>query len=234
MSAVHVEHAPGIWAAHPALVAGVARAGGVTRDGDVAAAVHRLHTAAKARLATATESEFPEIQAWRRTFARLGHKPTQYRCAAESLLRRFRREGSVPRLHPLVDLGNALSLAYAIPVAVFDLDRVAGFLEVRHARGDERYLTFGGEVEHPRPGEVIFADAEGRAHARRWTNRQSGHSAVRERTREVLVVAEALHGSAARDVPALLTDLVEGLQRAWPGAVRTAVLSAEAPRFLPD
>ncbi|PXY32799.1 B3/B4 domain-containing protein [Prauserella muralis] len=231
---MHFRHADDIWAEHPTLVAGVARAGGITPDGDVDAALGPLHAVARARLAGAAESDLPEIQAWRRTFTRLGLKPTRYRCAAESLLRRFRREGTLPRIHPLIDLGNALSLAYAIPVAVFDLDRVAGFLEVRHADGGERYLTFGGEVEHPRPGEVIFADAEGRAHARRWTNRQSGHSAVRDGTREVLVVAEALHGSAARDVPALLTALVEGLQRAWPGAVRTAVLSAGAPRFPPD
>ena len=50
----------------------------------------------------------------------MGLKPTQYRCASESLLRRFRKEGSLPRLHPLVDLCNAVSMAYAIPVAVLD------------------------------------------------------------------------------------------------------------------
>ena len=56
----------------------------------------------------------------------MGLKPTQYRCAAESLLRRFRKEGSLPRLHPLVDLCNAVSLAFAVPVAVLDAGRIAG------------------------------------------------------------------------------------------------------------
>ncbi len=56
------------------------------------------------RLAGRTESELEEIQAWRRAFARMGLKPTQYRCAAESLLRRFRKEGALPRIHPVVDL----------------------------------------------------------------------------------------------------------------------------------
>ncbi|HEY3906880.1 MAG TPA: hypothetical protein VGM14_23450 [Streptosporangiaceae bacterium] len=32
-----------------------------------------------------------------------GLKPTQYRCASESLLRRFRKEGSLPNLHPAAE-----------------------------------------------------------------------------------------------------------------------------------
>jgi DNA/RNA-binding domain of Phe-tRNA-synthetase-like protein len=127
----------------------------------------------------------PEIQAWRRTFSRMGLKPTQYRSAAEALLRRVRKEGTLPKIHPLIDLCNAASLAFAVPVAVFDLAKVADRLEVRHASGDERYVTFSGEVELPERGEVIFADEEGRAHARRWTNRQSGYSAVRDETARI-------------------------------------------------
>jgi kynureninase len=40
-----------------------------------------------------------------------------------------------------VDLCNAVSVAYAIPIAVFDLAHVAGSLQVRHATGDEDYLA---------------------------------------------------------------------------------------------
>lgn len=125
-------------------------------------------------VAVAAESELPEIQAWRRAFAQLGLKPTQYRCASESLLRRFRKEGRLPALHPLVDLCNAVSLAFAVPVAVLDVAQITGPLKVRYATGTETYLTFASETEHPAEGEVIFADQAGHAHARRWTNRQSG------------------------------------------------------------
>ena len=162
---------------------------------------------------------------------RLGLKPTQYRCAAESLLRRFRKEGGLPRLHPLVDLCNAVSLAFAIPVAVLDAAEVAWPLEVRYARGDEDYLTFGGETEHPAPGEVIFADQAGQAHARRWTNRQSGRSAVRDTTSTVLIVAEALHDDAAEDVPELIAVLSTVIGEAWQAKPQIAVLTAAEPRF---
>ncbi|MGH3179461.1 MAG: B3/B4 domain-containing protein [Streptosporangiaceae bacterium] len=147
----------------------------------------------------------------------MGLKPTQYRCAAESLLRRFRKEGGLPRLHPLVEECNAVSLAFAVPVAVLDADQVAWPLEVRYAAGGEDYLTFGGEVEHPAPGEVIFADQAGHAHARRWTNRQSGRSAVSPATSTVLIVAEALHDGAAKTIPELIEALAAGPGSPKPG-----------------
>ena len=148
------EHTPAMWDEHPDLVAGVLTTDGITAAADVDEQVARYSAVAAARLAEGPESELPEIKAWRRTYSRMGLKPTQYRSASESLLRRFKKEGTLPRIHPLIDLCNAVSLAFAIPVAVFDLAEVTGDLEVRHATGRETYLTFGGDTEHPEPGEV--------------------------------------------------------------------------------
>jgi DNA/RNA-binding domain of Phe-tRNA-synthetase-like protein len=210
---------------------------GITPDADSGPAADRFAAVARSRLAAVSaEGELPEIQAWRRAFATMGLKPTQYRCAAESLLRRFRKEGCLchdPRLHPLVDLCNAISLAYAIPVAVFDVDSITGPLEVRYATGDEDYLTFAGDIEHPAPGEVIFADQAAHAHARRWTNRQSGRSAVRDSTATALIVAEALHDQAPHDIPHLTAALAAELQSLWPVTPVTQLLTAASPRFSP-
>ncbi|MBB6553063.1 B3/4 domain-containing protein [Nonomuraea rubra] len=225
------QHSSDIWRDFPELVPGALYAEGITADAVPGARIAAHAERATARLAGASEGELPEVQAWRRTFTRMGLKPTQYRCASEALLRRFRKEGSLPRLHPLIDLCNAVSIGYAIPIAVFDVSRITSYVEVRHAAGDETYLTFGGETEHPPAGEVIFADAEGRAHARRWTNRQSGHSAVRDTTANVLIVAEALHDTAARDVESLLATLTDELNGLWPVTPKSAILTPAAPRF---
>jgi DNA/RNA-binding domain of Phe-tRNA-synthetase-like protein/SAM-dependent methyltransferase len=224
-------HDAKIWADFPELAAGVVVAAGITGDADVTERVARLQARADARLAGGSEAELPEIQAWRRAFARMGLKPTQYRCASESLLRRYKKERSLPSIHPLVDLCNALSMAYAIPVAVLDADQVDWPLEVRYADGAERYQAFSGETEQPRPGEVVFADAGGNAHARRWTNRQSAGSAVRPGTSAVLIVAEAMHESAAADVGALIAEISAELAAAWPVSPASALLSPDRPRF---
>jgi DNA/RNA-binding domain of Phe-tRNA-synthetase-like protein len=225
------QHSPQVWAHHPSLVAGVLYAEGVAGKPRAELPLAELIATAHRRLAGTTEAGLAEIQAWRRAFARMGLAPTRYRCASESLLRRLRSTGELPRVHPLVDLGNAVSVAYAVPVGILDVDRCGGGIEVRHARGDERYLTFGGAEEHPEPGEVVFADPHGRAHARRWTNRQSGWSAVRDDTRAVLVVVEAMHEDAGRDVPAVLDALAAALRHGWDATVRTSLLTPGEPRF---
>ena len=229
---VRFRHSDALWQEFPALVPGVVYATGIGPDAVVAEPVARYTAVARERLAGRTESELPEIQAWRRAFSRLGLKPTQYRCASESLLRRLRKEGSLPAIHPLIDLCNAISVAFATPVAAFDLDAIGGSLEVRRATGAESYLTFAGTTEQPEPDEVVFADDAGQAHARRWTNRQSGRSAVRDTTRSVLIVAEALHDTARDDVERLVAAVATELAAGWPVSPKTALLSRSAPEFV--
>jgi DNA/RNA-binding domain of Phe-tRNA-synthetase-like protein len=228
---MHFQHSGEIWRDFPELVPGVVAADGITHDVSVGDRAARFTAIASARLAARAESELPEIRAWRRAFARMGLKPTQYRCASESLLRRFRKEGTLPRLHPLVDVCNAVSVAFAIPVAVFDVAKITGHLQVQYAAGDEDYLTFSGQAEHPAPHEVIFADRARRVHARRWTNRQSGLSAVQAPTTAALIVAEAMHDSASSDVPELIAAIAGELAAVWSITPVATVLSQSAPRF---
>ena len=228
---MHFEHSGEIWRDFPELVPGVLFADGLSASAVTGDRAARFTAVARSRLANGSEAELPEVQAWRRAFSRMGLKPTQYRCASESLLRRWRKEGSLPELHPLVDLCNAISLAFAIPVAVFDVSKIADGLYVRYADGDEDYLTFSGETEHPAPHEVIFADAARRVHARRWTNRQSGWSAVRDSTTAALIVAEAMHDSAASDVRELTAAVAGELEAVWSVTPARSVLSPSSPRF---
>ena len=222
---MHFDHSPDILKQYPELAAGVLFADGIHPRACVAAAVAQFNAMALERLeGVLSEGELPEIQAWRRVFQRMGLKPTQYRCAAESLLRRFRKEGSLPAIHPLIDLCNAASIAFAVPVAVLDVAKIAWPLQVRHASGSENYLAFSGETEHPEPGEVSFVDAQGNAHARRWTHRQSGLSAVRDDTASVLVVAEAMHAGGAADAKKLIDALAEAIDQAWGVTPRIASL----------
>jgi DNA/RNA-binding domain of Phe-tRNA-synthetase-like protein len=158
---MYLKHSPEIWSTFPELSVGVIHAIGINND----ASVNEL--IARQRLSAAQEGEFAEIKAWRRVFAKMGLKPTQYRCASESLLRRFRKENSLPSLHPLVDLCNAISLASAIPIAVFDVDKVQHFLEVRHAIGTESYLDL--LIKKVTPTHAV--GPIGKVHCQRFKNK---------------------------------------------------------------
>jgi DNA/RNA-binding domain of Phe-tRNA-synthetase-like protein len=205
-------HSYEIWQEFPQLVAGLLVVDGVHRDLNAESYLQRWYHRARKRLEEMPESQIPEIAAWRKAFSQMGLKPTKYRCAAEALLRRFKREFDLPRLHPLVDLCNSISLAFALPIAVFDLETIERYIEVCHAKGSEQYMAFDGELENPSPGEVIFRDAADQVHARRWTFRQSKLSTVSANTRQVLIITEGLHESASQDV-AQLCDIFDFLKR---------------------
>jgi len=228
---MHFCHSAKIWEEYPQLVAGLLVVDGIRPEVEVSPRLEPFFDRARQRLGQFSEAQLPEVAAWRRVYAQMGLKPTQYRSAGEALLRRFKREDSLPQLHPLVDLCNAVSLAFALPVAVFDVEQVELYLEVRHATGAEEYLAFGGETEHPAPQEVIFADAANHVHARRWTFRQSLQSTVSAPTRRVLIVSEGLHGTAPTDVPALIAELARQISAVWGPPQHHCTLSAAQPRL---
>ncbi len=99
--------------------------------------------------------------------------------------------------------------------------------------GGEKYLTFGGDTEQPEPGEIIFADDSGSAHARRWTNRQSAASAISGQTRTALLVIEGLHDMAENEVLAA-RDTLSGMFRDAGAAVHTGSLRGGNGHFATD
>jgi DNA/RNA-binding domain of Phe-tRNA-synthetase-like protein len=180
------------------------------------------------RLGAQPLAELPSLAAWRRAFSAFGVEPTRYRSAAEALLRRLTKHGDLPSLGLLVDIGNLVSVRYALPVAVFDLEAIAGGITVRFAQGDEEFTDLGsGDVQRPDPGEVIFVDDAGHVAARRWCWRQNAESATAPDTTDVLLTVEGHHERAAEEVAAAVSDLV-GLLRAYAPevAVRSHVLGA--------
>lgn len=228
---MYFRHAADIWQEFPQLVAGLLIVDKIQPNVDVEPHLPPYYNRARARLAQGPESSLPEVSAWRRVYSQMGLKPTQYRSAGEALLRRFRQEDNLPRLHPLVDLCNAVSLAFALPVAVFDLAGVEGYLEVRRATGTESYLAFSGETEIPPAGEVIFADGANLVHARRWTFRQSLRSTIRPETAQVLIMSEGMHESAAVDIPALIDALAVEISALWSPPRHQTLLTAKSPRL---
>jgi DNA/RNA-binding domain of Phe-tRNA-synthetase-like protein len=218
----------------PAVVGGVIHATGVHNDPTpprLAAAFHDETLAVRTRIGETPLSELPTLAAWRKVFRGFGVDPTQYRSAAEALLRRLTKQGELPSIGTLVDLANLVSIRYALPVAVFDQGAVAGGTIVRFARGVERWTDLGSsQAAHPEPGEVIFADEADVVSARRWCWRQSAGSTAREDTTDILVTVEGHHQSAEHDVAQALADLEALLvTHAAPAALRSAVLTARDP-----
>ena len=225
---------PAVVARFPGVVGGVIHAIDV-RNGPspspLLTAFRVEQAAALARVGSTPLSELPSLAAWRRAFREFGVDPTGYRSAAEALLRRLTKQGSIPSINSLVDIGNLVSIRYALPVAIFDRRAMIGSVTVRFANGDETFTDIGsGAHESPAPGEVVFVDGSGHVCARRWCWRQSAESASGPGTTEILVTVEGQHEFAAADVASARRDLGELIaEYARPGDITAATVDAQRP-----
>ncbi len=220
-----------ILARYPAVVGGVILAQGMT-NGPTPTSLQAMYQAEQQatlqRIGNTPLSQITSLAAWRNAMRGFGVDPTQYRSAAEALLRRLTKKGDIPSINLLVDLGNLVSIRYALPVAVFDTRALQGTITVHFADGSERYTTLGeNEVEHPEPGEVVFSDETKLVIARRWCWRQSEDSAANAETRNAIITVEAHHAEGHQDVEAALNDLLEFLRKYAGGNYIPGILDAQ-------
>jgi DNA/RNA-binding domain of Phe-tRNA-synthetase-like protein len=228
------QYHPNIVARFPEIVGGVIVADGLKNGSspqDLQADYSTEQQAVIARIGGKPLSEIESLAAWRTAFRRFGVDPTQYRSACEALLRRLTKQGNIPSINTLVDIGNLVSIRYGLPVAVFDTRMVQGTITVRFADGSEAFTPLGETApEHPEPGEVIFADDFQLVVARRWCWRQSDGSAARETTTNTVITVEAHHDTGQANVQSALDDLVMLLGKYAGGSVnKRRILDAAHP-----
>jgi DNA/RNA-binding domain of Phe-tRNA-synthetase-like protein len=177
-------------------------------------------------------SQIESLAAWRAVFRGFGVDPTQYRSAAEALLRRLTKKGDIPSINTLVDIGNLVSIRYGLPVAVIDRRAIEGAIRVHFADGSEPFTNLGQEeVDRPQPGEVIFSDGARQVVARRWCWRQSDASAARPDSTDVVITIEAHHASGRVDVQNALADVGALLAEFAGGSFESRLLDREQPTF---
>lgn len=122
--------------------------------------------------------EEADILPYRAAFTALGINPNKYMCSIEALFTRIAKGKGMPHINPIVDLGNAVSLKYTLPMGAHDIAPGAEDICVRLAREGDTFLPFGGtEEESPDAGEVVYAVGS-QVRTRRWTWRQSEHGKI--------------------------------------------------------
>lgn len=123
----------------------------------------------------------PPIAVWRSAFSSLSWSASKYPASVEAMVKRVARGGTLPHVNSAVDLANAATLLYLVPVGCHDLD-LAPDLCVRTATGEDSFIPMGGaDTEIPQAGETVYATGNS-VRTRRWVWRQS---------REALVSADA-------------------------------------------
>ena len=92
--------------------------------------------------------ESDEVVCYREAMRTLGFNPNKYMCSIEALLTRISKKKGFPSINGAVDLGNAVSLKYKVPLGAHDMDSFEGDLQVRAAVSGDKFRPFGaGEEE---------------------------------------------------------------------------------------
>lgn len=157
---------------------------------------------------------------WDEVFKAFGAKPKRTPCSAAALRKRVQKDGSLPSLDPVVDIYNAVSIRYAIPVGGENLAAYSGAPRLTLADGSEPFDTLKeGQpvVEYPDAGEVIWRDDLG-VTCRRWNWRQGVRTRLDSRATSMWFILESLSSMPLAALEEAGEELINNLQRLMPGS----------------
>ncbi len=153
----------------------------------------------------------PNIKAWREAFRKLGVSASKYQSSVESLLKRALKGGPFPRINPLVDLYNVISLKRLVPIGGHALDPIEGNIYLCFAEGKETFVPMDlGEQETADKGEVIYRDDKD-VLTRRWVWRQSNKDKVLNETTHVFIPIDVMEGLPDGLCESTMKDMEENI-----------------------
>ena len=187
---------------------------------------------AEARLAGINASEDPRVQPYRAAFSALGMSPSRYPSSNIALLRRIAKGKGLWRVNPLVDLGNAISISYGLPLGAHAMDLACETLELRFSREDDTFVELGRTEADPTlaPGELVYAVGN-HVQTRRWTWRQSEHGKVTPETREAIFPIDGFMGENEDAVHAACEELAGLLRELFGATATTHLVDARQPQM---
>ena len=153
-------------------------------------------------------------------FKAFGAKPKRTPCSALALRKRVQRDGMMPAIDPVVDLYNAVSLRYAVPVGGENLAAYAGQPRLVIADGTELFDTIKeGQPAHeaPEAGEVVWRDDTG-VTCRRWNWRQGVRTRLSVESPLMWFILESLPEMPLEALQQAGDALIQGLEAMMPGA----------------
>lgn len=223
---------PALFQTFPELAIGVVIVAGIDNRGDGEPAAVFLREQVDAVRSTWSPDRLEtdlRIASWRTAYRSFGAKPKKHRCSVENAIRMILDGAAFPSINKAVDVYNAISLKHCVPVGGDDLDRIAGDIVLTFAKGDERFVPLNGtESMPPKPGEVIYRDAED-VLCRRWNWRECDKSKMTVESRNLCLVVEGLPPVSAQEVERISAELSQAIERFCGGSTTVHLVDHDAP-----
>jgi DNA/RNA-binding domain of Phe-tRNA-synthetase-like protein len=234
MTEIYYAIAPEIFQKYPGYVRGIVVANHVKNRASPDELVNLLRKAEddlRGRLKIETLLDEPHVKSWREAFRAFGAKPSDFRSSIEAMTRRVLRGDPLPTINALVDIGNVISLQHLVPTGGHAIDHLTQDISLRLASGQEIFVPFGSDqVEHPTPGEVIFAEGE-TVLTSKWTWRQANHTLTLLETEAIEFNIDGLPPVSIPEVNQISSELAAMISRFCGGEIRYELLSLDYPRM---
>ncbi len=155
--------------------------------------------------------DHPNIKAWHEAYKKMGISISKHPSSLEALLRRALKGGPFPRFNPIVDLYNALSLKYLVPIDGHAINGIDGDIRLTFADGTETFVPIDmGEQELVERGEVIYKD-DTEALTRRWVWKHSNKDRIESETTFALLTVHVMDGLPSWLCELVVKDLAESI-----------------------
>jgi DNA/RNA-binding domain of Phe-tRNA-synthetase-like protein len=207
---------PAVFDALPTVCIGVVTAGGLdnsTAVPEINLLLRQSVAEARSRFAGVNVKEHPAIACYREAFRKLGYNPNKFPCSVEALMSRVAKGGEPPDINAAVNLVNAVSLRYVLPMGAHDMGTISGDIAVRCAREGEPFTPLGEtETEAVPAGELVYAD-DREVRTRRWIWRQNDRGKVTAASRNVFFPIDGFTDQNQEAVERAMEDLSGLLKR---------------------
>jgi DNA/RNA-binding domain of Phe-tRNA-synthetase-like protein len=170
------------------------------------------------------------LASWRDAYKAFGAKPQRTPSSAEALSRRLQRDHTLGSINAIVDLYNAVSVRYAVPIGGEDLAAYVGVPRLMRAAGGEPFeTTRDGQVvlDLVEAGEVVWRDDLG-VTCRRWNWRQTHRTQITVETTDIWFVLERLEPMPIEALREAGEAIAEGIRSLAPDAHIAQTLIAKA------
>lgn len=189
----------------------------------------RANAQAERHLESPTLSENAPVRVWRQAYQRFKTKRGA-RCSIENLLKRVLKGNPVGSISPAVDIYNAISLKYALPLGGEDIDAFQGDLRLLITQGGDGFIPLGENAENDPtlPGELCYVDDAG-AVCRCWNWRDGVRTMLTESTTNAFLILESVDPARHDDLAAALDDLAARTQAALGGEMESHIVTKDSP-----
>ncbi len=186
---------------------------------------------AESRFLDKKVKEEETIIPYREAFEKLGINPNKYQCSVEAMFNRISKGKGLPHINPLVNLNNAISLKYTLPMGTHNLGLSSDDIELRFAKEGDKFITMGSDEEdNPEVGEVVYAVGNN-VRTRRWAWRQSNEGKIDDKTNFVFFPIDGFIGVNEEEVEKAKKELEEILHKEFNCETISGTVSKEVNEF---